>query len=1172
MNVFCVFVLSAFCSGRISRPFWLALFAFATSMQPAYSQVSSDGTLGTSINGSSESGQVCNQGTCEITGGTDAGSNKFHRFTYFDAGTGNGSSITSVIIDSDSQSNIILGISALSNGFNLNVPLSLNGSKANLFIVSPGGISLSSGSSFSNIIDLTLTNLSTLPVGSSEFLVDKSTLSDVKLLNGAPTLNRQISPLTDSAAPISINGVTLSIDDSLYVHAHSDLTLVNSMIDGSVSFDVGGDLTISDTTIDNNSTVSFYTDVGGDLVIADSTIDNNSIVSIYTLGDLYIYDSTLNANVLLDIDVGDVFTVSDVTSSSDSGVTINKNTSVAIYTYSDFNVANASISNNDSVAIDAGGDFYAVNIPGIVDSGVSINDNIAIDIGVDGDFVFASSELLRNSPYTTAQYNSDFKVVEALPYFTIKAAGMIDIDDSSIDDNGSFELISSASDVYITNSDFLDNLYPYIESVTGDIMIGSSLLAGNAFIDAYASGNTYIFDTSVVGNDLRIGAEQGDAVIIDSDIVDTVLVVESGSGDAIIVDSDIVDTALVVESGSGDSVIADSNVTDSDVLSFSSEGDVIVFSSNIDQSIFEAAAFAGNIDVADSSFIDNQAVAFNTDFDITISDSSVSGNELVVVDAGNESIVASSKNSDTGIASSETQAESSSGDQSTTQENSASSTSSDSSSNPVSSSAANEDREATQTSDTKSFDSSTPSFQSSSLDNTLIAANLQASINSNANQVLSALGLNDLTPTPASELTPTKISQRLYDARRLFTALTSSLSRMSDTTVASANSSLWFGNSEDLVAFNPAYLNIAFTKNSDLGVGDPDKGFIDLTLITSEGSVVGHRTELLLSEFSSLLRGFYGKLTSQRSMQPELLSSESSRLYELFLEPLEDVLINENISSVLVSADRGLQAIPFTALARQGSFIVNQLTFSLTPSLALTDLSVSLSSSSPDQILIMGSSEFTGLAPLPFVSQEVENINRVYDGLVVTDEQFTTQRVVSDLQSSTQAFVHLATHADFKGGRPEESIIHTRDGYLSFDAFKAIRRTRQQSPIHLFVLSACRSALGDSDSEMGLAGLALQSGAKSAIGSLWYVDDVATSAFFSQFYRYLSSGVSKSVALGLTQRDFAAGNITVSGSDVIVSSGDILLSGLSVSQKYNYPNDFRHPFFWSGFVLLGTPW
>jgi CHAT domain-containing protein len=414
----------------------------------------------------------------------------------------------------------------------------------------------------------------------------------------------------------------------------------------------------------------------------------------------------------------------------------------------------------------------------------------------------------------------------------------------------------------------------------------------------------------------------------------------------------------------------------------------------------------------------------------------------------------------------------------------------------------------------------------------------------------------------------------LNDARQVYQALSFSSRNQSGPSVASdpsSNSSFIRSNLSD-IAFNPAFLNVSFTKNSDLGVGDSNNGFIDLSLITSEGTVIGRRTELPLSELSSLLRGFYGKITSQRSLDPALQTSEASRLYALFIEPLQDVLTSEAISTVLISADRGLQAIPFSALAHQGQYAVENISFSFTPSLSLTDLSIPLENPEIDQILIMGSTEFSGLAPLPFVNQEVANIGQYYGAQSVLGEQFTSTRAVSDLRSSDQSLIHLATHADFKGGSPDESVIHTSDGSISFESFKSIRRERQSNPINLFVLSACRSALGDSDSEMGFAGMALQAGSKSAIGSLWYVDDVATSAFFSQFYRYLSRGVTKSTALTQTQRDFALGNIKIQGTDVVFGSDDVLLSGLSASQRYNYPSDFRHPFFWSGFVLLGTPW
>ena len=1320
----------------ITFPF-LVVAAFS---QPVYSQIESDGRLGTSINGDSLDGQSCLSGVCLITGGTDAGANKFHRFTRFDANL-SGSDIIGVEIKADSKSNVILGIASSSNGFNLNVPLSLD-SGANLFIVSPKGISLASGALFTNVIDLTLTNLSSLPIGQSQFSVDSS-LSEAQLLTGAPALNRQVNTLSNTAAPITIGGLTLSIDGSLYVHANSNLTLSSTSIPVPTSIDVGGDLMLS-----------------------DATIDNTSSLSLYSVGKLDIYDSSLSNHSFVEIDSGGILTISQASNLADTGVVINNNTTVEIDATSDFNVVNATIDNNDSVTITAGGSFSADSISELSGSGVSlnrneslsitatqgfsfkrsslndnsdlvlssvgdlffdgssINDNLTISVVSGGDFTFLGSDLIGNLPYTSAQYVSDFDTVEALPYFDIQVAGLIDIDDSDIDKNGPFYLTSLTSDIFITNSDFVDNLYPYIESTQGDIFIESSLLAGNAFIDAYAKGDAYIFDANVVGNDLVIGAEQGDAVVVSSDLGDNIIViasdegdsviidsnvegnvldVESEIGDSVIIDSDVIDTDVVVvstdgdsgvigsdvidtdvvvvstdgdsnvfdstfdnttldvESDTGDVAISDSDVFGSDVFAVSDQGDVVIVSSNVDESVFEAAALVGNIDVLSSDFVDNQQLAFTADFDVTISDSAVAGNELVVIDVGNNAMIDSSSvgdsdlfvvdvgnefqsesstfadndqttintGSDLSVASvadgddssfdvsrsndttsnvaSDSQVAVASDEQSSSQENSSTQSSvsgsdsdsadgssassesesasdsqsdtesdgesdADSSSERASSSNSQDESSASQSGESESAESATPSVQVSTLDNTVVESNLENSLAANANQVLSALGLDDLSPTPASELTPAKISQSLSAARQVYQSNPSSFSSLSGVSLASATTQALIKEPSTQVPFNPAYLNIAFTKNADLGVGDADNGFIDLTLITSDGTVVGRRSELSLKEFSTLLRGFYGKITSQRPLESSKASSETSRLYSLFLEPINEILDREQVTSVLVSADRGLQAIPFSALAHQGEYAVKKTSFSFTPSLALTDLSVPLADTKSEGILIMGSSEFSDLAPLPFVGQEVENIQQVYEGLAVVEDQFTSQRVITDLKSSTQPLIHLATHADFKGGKPDQSMIHTRDGFISFEAFKSIRRERKSDPIDLFVLSACRSALGDSDSEMGLAGMALQAGAKSAIGSLWYVDDIATSAFFSQFYRYLSRGMTKSSALSMTQRDFASGSIKITGSDVVAPSGDILLSNLSASQKFNYPRGFRHPFFWSGFVLLGTPW
>ena len=102
---------------------------------------------------------------------------------------------------------------------------------------------------------------------------------------------------------------------------------------------------------------------------------------------------------------------------------------------------------------------------------------------------------------------------------------------------------------------------------------------------------------------------------------------------------------------------------------------------------------------------------------------------------------------------------------------------------------------------------------------------------------------------------------------------------------------------------------------------------------------------------------------------------------------------------------------------------------------------------------------------MPFVDQEVKNIGQYYGAQSVLGDQFTSVRILSDLRSSSQPLIHLATHADFKKGRPDQSMIYTSDGSISLDSFKSIRRARKSNPVDLFVLSACRSALGDSDSE-----------------------------------------------------------------------------------------------------------
>ena len=102
--------------------------------------------------------------------------------------------------------------------------------------------------------------------------------------------------------------------------------------------------------------------------------------------------------------------------------------------------------------------------------------------------------------------------------------------------------------------------------------------------------------------------------------------------------------------------------------------------------------------------------------------------------------------------------------------------------------------------------------------------------------------------------------------------------------------------------------------------------------------------------------------------------------------------------------------------------------------------------------------------------------------------------------------------------------------------------------------------------------MGLQAGACRAIGTLWYVDDVVTSAFFLQSYGFLALGVPREEVLQLTRQALALGAIQLRGNQVIGEGGEALLQDLDPSQRRRIAGGVDNPFFWAGIELIGSPW
>jgi CHAT domain-containing protein len=296
-------------------------------------------------------------------------------------------------------------------------------------------------------------------------------------------------------------------------------------------------------------------------------------------------------------------------------------------------------------------------------------------------------------------------------------------------------------------------------------------------------------------------------------------------------------------------------------------------------------------------------------------------------------------------------------------------------------------------------------------------------------------------------------------------------------------------------------------------------------------------------------------------------------LEALLLQPVAADLKRLGINALLLALDRGLQGIPFAALPYANGSVVDHFAITVTPALALTDLKPQAMAQQPRRTVLAGASTFrNGLMPLHMAEQELQQLASLHtDALVLFAGSFQTKTLLSRTREQPVHILHLATHADFSGKGADGARIYTSDGELSLSQLGRELRQGQPEPIDLFVLNACRTAVGDEDKELGIAGLALQAGASSALGNLWYVDDVVTAAFSVQFHRALQQGLSKDQALQKTQQLFRTGQIKVRSHTIINENGVVLLTGLSHSEQIRLAN-LEAPYFWAGAVLTGRPW
>ncbi|MEM8638872.1 MAG: CHAT domain-containing protein [Cyanobacteria bacterium P01_G01_bin.54] len=378
------------------------------------------------------------------------------------------------------------------------------------------------------------------------------------------------------------------------------------------------------------------------------------------------------------------------------------------------------------------------------------------------------------------------------------------------------------------------------------------------------------------------------------------------------------------------------------------------------------------------------------------------------------------------------------------------------------------------------------------------------------------------------------------------------------------------------IAQTLAELNAATGTNAAVLWAIPETDFLHLVLVMPDGeTLVLDRTDVPQNTLNATVRKFRRGIQSPHN---DRVLDPAQQLYDWILGPFEqDYLQAKGIDKILFCLGDGLRGIPMAALHDGEQFVLEKYSTTLIPAFNLIETDYQANPSR--DILAMGASEFVEQNPLPAVPVELDSIHAAVELTAVgrhyldwqvrslLNQDFTVDTLDDLLEDESFDIVHLATHASFAPGHPRESYIQFRGERLTLHEMHQL--DWQNPQVELLILSACETALGNSEAELGFAGMALKAGVKSAIASLWTVSDAGTLALMTEFYHRLPMAPTKAEALRQAQLQLLQGNVTFTDTSLRLPNSEI---PLSEDLQGATPDNLSHPFFWASFTMVSHPW
>jgi CHAT domain-containing protein len=272
-------------------------------------------------------------------------------------------------------------------------------------------------------------------------------------------------------------------------------------------------------------------------------------------------------------------------------------------------------------------------------------------------------------------------------------------------------------------------------------------------------------------------------------------------------------------------------------------------------------------------------------------------------------------------------------------------------------------------------------------------------------------------------------------------------------------------------------------------------------------------------------------------------------LYTWLVAPLAEHL---QTPQVVIVPHQQLQYVPFAALSDGQTYFGQQHLLSMIPSasaLPFIQQNATESAAKANTHALVFGNPTTGdpsLLSLVYAATEAKAVASLLDTVAVTDAEASETRLRDEAAGSR--VIHLAAHGGYNVANPLYSAVYlapdgegtSGDGRLETHEVYGLDLKGNQ----LVALSACQSNVGElsaGDELVGLTRAFFFAGTPTVLSSLWAVDDEATEALMTAFYRHWQAGLGKAEALQAAQAEVRANPLWAS------------------------------PFYWAGFVLNGDP-